>query len=86
MFRSGERPCAGLQSGNGPSRAGHQFTLAVQEGAGIGAVHQSTAGWALFDLLHKGIAPMALVFGKLNPVIVQGAVLARMPIIEGWSK
>lgn len=40
-------------------------------------------GWAFFDLLHKGIAPRALVFGRLNPVMVQGAVLARMPITEG---
>jgi len=43
-------------------------------------------GWAFFDLLHKGIAPLALVFGKLNPVMVQGAVLANMPITEGWDK
>ncbi len=43
------------------------------------------AGWAFFDLLHKGIAPKGLVFGKLNPVMVQGAVLAKMPITEGWS-
>ena len=42
-------------------------------------------GWAFFDLLHKGIAPKALVFGKLNPVMVQGAVLARMPVTEGWD-
>ena len=43
------------------------------------------AGWAFFDLLHKGIAPKGLVFGRLNPVMVQGAVLAKMPITEGWS-
>ncbi|NYT24545.1 DUF126 domain-containing protein [Alcaligenaceae bacterium] len=43
-------------------------------------------GWAFFDLLHKGIAPLALVFGKLNPVMVQGAVLANMTITEGWSQ
>jgi len=43
-------------------------------------------GWAFFDLLHKGLAPKALVFGKLNPVMVQGAVLAKMPITEGWSE
>lgn len=43
-------------------------------------------GWAFFDLQHKGIAPKALVFGKLNPVMVQGAVLAKMPITEGWSE
>jgi predicted aconitase with swiveling domain len=42
-------------------------------------------GWAFFDLLKKGIAPKALVFGKLNPVMVQGAVLAGMPITEGWE-
>ena len=42
-------------------------------------------GWAFFDLLHKGIAPKALVFGKLNPVMVQGAVLADMPVTEGWD-
>ena len=43
------------------------------------------AGWAFFDLLHKGIAPRGLIFGRLNPVMVQGAVLAHMPIVEGWS-
>ena len=43
------------------------------------------AGWAFFDLLHKAIAPRGLIFGKLNPVMVQGAVLANMPIVEGWS-
>jgi predicted aconitase with swiveling domain len=42
-------------------------------------------GWAFLDLLHKDIAPIGLVFGKLNPVMVQGAVLAKMTITEGWS-
>lgn len=42
-------------------------------------------GWAFFDLLDKGIAPAGLVFGKLNPVMVQGAVLAGMPVTEGWT-
>jgi predicted aconitase with swiveling domain len=43
-------------------------------------------GWAFFDLLYKKIAPKALIFGKLNPVMVQGAVLAGMTITEGWSE
>lgn len=43
------------------------------------------AGWAFYDLLHKGIAPAGLVFGRLNPVMVQGAVLAGIPIAEGLS-
>jgi predicted aconitase with swiveling domain len=43
-------------------------------------------GRAFFDLLHKGIAPKAFIFGKLNPGMVQGAVLARMPVAEGWDR
>lgn len=39
-------------------------------------------GWAFHDLLHKGIAPAGLIFGRLNPVMVQGAVLAGIPIAE----
>jgi predicted aconitase with swiveling domain len=42
-------------------------------------------GWAFHDLLHKGIAPAGLVFGKLNPVMVQGAVLAGIPVAEGLT-
>ncbi len=44
------------------------------------------AGWAFFDLKSKGIAPKALVFGKANPVMVQGAVFAGITITEGWSQ
>ena len=43
------------------------------------------AGWAFFDIKHKGIAPKALVFGITNPVMVQGAVFADLTITEGWS-
>jgi len=43
------------------------------------------AGWAFFDIKHKGIAPKALVFGVTNPVMVQGAVFADLTITEGWS-
>jgi hypothetical protein len=43
------------------------------------------AGWAFFDIKAKGIAPRAFVFGVTNPVMVQGAVLAGIPITEGWS-
>lgn len=43
------------------------------------------AGWAFFDMLAKGFAPLALVFGKTNPVMVQGAVFAGIAITEGWA-
>jgi predicted aconitase with swiveling domain len=44
------------------------------------------AGWAFNDIKAKGIAPRAFVFGVTNPVMVQGAVLAGIPITEGWSE
>lgn len=44
------------------------------------------AGWAFFDLKHKGIAPRALIFGVTNPVMVQGAIFANITITEGWDK
>ena len=44
------------------------------------------AGWAFFDIKHKQIAPLALVFGVTNPVMVQGAVFADMTITEGWTR
>jgi len=43
------------------------------------------AGWAFLDMKAKGFAPKALVFGRTNPVMVQGAVFAGISITEGWS-
>jgi predicted aconitase with swiveling domain len=43
------------------------------------------AGWAFADIADKGFALKALVFGRLNPVMVQGAVFAGMTITEGWA-
>ena len=44
------------------------------------------AGWAFYDLASKGIAPRAIVFGRTNPVMVQGAIFAGITITEGWSR
>lgn len=43
------------------------------------------AGWAFNDLIGKGIAPRAFVFGVTNPVMVQGAIYAGIAITEGWD-
>ena len=43
------------------------------------------AGWAFNDLRWKKIAPKAFIFGVTNPVMVQGAVFAGIPITEGWE-
>lgn len=43
------------------------------------------AGWAFYDIKWKKIAPKAFIFGVTNPVMVQGAVFAGIPITEGWE-
>jgi predicted aconitase with swiveling domain len=37
-------------------------------------------------LVSKDIAPKAIVFGKTNHMILQGAVFAGITITEGWSE
>jgi hypothetical protein len=44
------------------------------------------AGWAFYDIKWKKIAPKAFVFGVTNPVMVQGAIFAGIPITEGWDR
>jgi predicted aconitase with swiveling domain len=66
-------------SAEGQSICGRILVIPTAKGGVAG-------GWAFFDLVHKGIGPCALVFGKLNPVMVQGAVLAHLPITQGWSE
>ena len=66
-------------SAEGESIKGHILVIPTTKGGVAG-------GWAFFDLLCKNIAPAGLVFGKLNPVMVQGAVLAGMPVTEGWPE
>jgi len=43
------------------------------------------AGWAFYDIKWKRIAPKAFIFGVTNPVMVQGAIFAGIPITEGWE-
>ena len=43
------------------------------------------AGWALYALKAAGLAPLAFVFTTVNPVFVQGAVHAGIPILHGIS-
>lgn len=49
------------------------------------------AGWALLAMEQRGVGFAGLVFGDTNPVMVQGAVTAGIPIASGidsacWSK
>jgi hypothetical protein len=38
--------------------------------------------WALLDLKARSLAPAALIFRRTNPVMVQGAVLADIPLLH----
>jgi predicted aconitase with swiveling domain len=38
--------------------------------------------WALLDMKQRGVAPAALIFRTTNPIMVQGAVLAGIPIMD----
>lgn len=39
--------------------------------------------WRLLDLVARGTAPSAMIFNVINPVMVQGAVVAGIPIMAG---
>jgi predicted aconitase with swiveling domain len=40
-------------------------------------------GWTFFELASRGRGPAGLVFGRTNPVMVQGAILAGIPVLDG---
>jgi predicted aconitase with swiveling domain len=40
------------------------------------------AGWAFLDLAARGLAPAGVLFGRTNPVMVQGLVLAGIPVLH----
>ena len=40
------------------------------------------AGWAFLALVHRGVAPAAVIFGRTNPVMIQGLVLAGIPAMH----
>jgi predicted aconitase with swiveling domain len=41
-----------------------------------------STSWALLDMKTRGVAPAALIFRLANPVMVQGAVLADLPLMD----
>ncbi|HEV8437170.1 MAG TPA: DUF126 domain-containing protein [Methylomirabilota bacterium] len=43
------------------------------------------AGWAFLALVHRGVAPAGVLFGRTNPVMIQGLVLAGIPAMHRVS-
>ena len=71
------------------SRAGHPIrgeTLAGRVLASPGVQGGVAGGWAFLAMAGAGVGPVALVFGETNPVMVQGAVTAGIPIVAGIDR
>jgi predicted aconitase with swiveling domain len=68
------------------SRTGHPLygePLAGRVLASPGVQGGVAGGWAFLAMAGAGVGPAALVFGHVNPVMVQGAVTAGIPIVAG---
>jgi hypothetical protein len=59
----------------GQALAGKVFVCPLAKGG-------FATSWALHDLRTRGLAPVAMLFGWANPVMVQGAVLAGIALMD----
>lgn len=59
----------------GQSVVGKVFVFATPKG-GI------ATSWALLDMCQRQLAPVGLLCRRANPVVVQGAVLAGLPLMD----
>lgn len=60
---------------HGDCLAGRIFIFSTPKG-GI------ATSWALMDLQSRSLAPLALVCRRANPVVVQGAALSGIPLLD----
>jgi predicted aconitase with swiveling domain len=44
------------------------------------------SAWMLHEMKSRGIIPRALVFNSVNPILVQGAALADLPMLAGFDE
>lgn len=70
------------------SRPGHK--LAGQSYVGRVLVLNTAKGgvasaWMLNEMMSRGVAPVALVFNSVNPILVQGAALAGMSMLASFD-
>lgn len=68
------------------SRTGHPLyghELAGNILASVGVQGGVAGGWAFLAMKGLDVGPAGLIFGSINPVMVQGAVTARLPIVAG---
>lgn len=68
------------------SRTGHPLLGESLEGrvlASPGVQGGVAGGWAFLAMAGAGVGPAGLIFTDVNPVMVQGAVTAGIPIVAG---
>ena len=41
--------------------------------------------WMLHDMKTRGLAPLALVFNRVNPILAQGAALAGLTLVDRFE-
>jgi len=44
------------------------------------------SAWMLNEMTSRGVIPLALVFNSVNPILVQGAALAGLPMLAGFDE
>jgi predicted aconitase with swiveling domain len=44
------------------------------------------SAWMLHEMASRGVIPLALVFNSVNPILVQGAALADLPMLAGFDE
>lgn len=70
------------------SRPGHK--LAGQSYVGRILVLDTAKGgvasaWMLREMAVRGVAPLALVFNSVNPILAQGAAFGDIPLLAGFD-
>jgi hypothetical protein len=41
--------------------------------------------WMLHEMTARGVAPLALIFNRVNPILAQGAALAGMTMVDRFA-
>ncbi len=44
------------------------------------------SAWMLHEMVSRGVAPVALVFNSVNPILVQGASFADLTMLAGFDE
>ena len=44
------------------------------------------SAWMLYEMKSRGVVPLGFVFNSVNPILVQGAALADIPMMAGFDR